>query len=283
MTDPIAARLAHALRKLVHTCMRERIDTAFVEHAIEALRAYDALLTADIPDELSDDYIQGWNDCDRQHLHAQADDAAKGREKIEADIDHIDKLSRAATTQAGDIEYLVNFALEQPCQCDEMVSMCRRCKAIAPFVNPFQQPVATAPVVADEIAWLLERKYEWLTVKPGILWLSYRPMITRDRFEKGTVYCWTNDANKAIRFARREDAEALRLMLETFTLTDEFKNRDVVAIEHAWIAPHPAQPQEREPRAADWRKAISEVCGTPESGLDWIEKLARELAKERGK
>lgn len=72
-----------------------------------------------------------------------------------------------------------------------------------------------------ETGWLIE-----CIGTPHPIWYAAGP---RSRWEwqrtLDTPYAWTTDASKALRFARKEDAETL-IHLESF--------QQVIATEHAW-------------------------------------------------
>lgn len=59
--------------------------------------------------------------------------------------------------------------------------------------RPNRRPAAPPPAALSELGWLIEAK-----ISPA-LWLQVDPV------EK--TYRWTNDANEAVRFARKADAE----------------------------------------------------------------------------
>ena len=83
--------------------------------------------------------------------------------------------------------------------------------------------------VGDERAhW----EYAWLVERPGANGPLYHSVT-----ETG-VYDWTPDVNKALRFARRVDADSVAGMFLMET--------DARAVEHGWLPPNDANEPSRE-------------------------------------
>jgi hypothetical protein len=83
----------------------------------------------------------------------------------------------------------------------------------------------TTPAVA-ETGWLIERRGvgspSWYAAGPASRWEWQQALVT--------PALWTNDASKALRFARKVDAETL-IHFEGW--------QRVEAVEHAWQDLHP--------------------------------------------
>lgn len=86
-------------------------------------------------------------------------------------------------------------------------------------VKPRISPASTAPVVSDESGWLLEKMHNG-----NVHYIAADYMLR-----------WTDDPNKALRLARREDAEALTTIVE---------DCEKIA-EHGWPAAATAAPVEQ--------------------------------------
>ena len=72
--------------------------------------------------------------------------------------------------------------------------------------------------MARETGWLIERKGEWWMAGPCSQWEWERAIVDTS--------LWTNDANKALRFAREQDAQ-------TMIHFEGFQNAE--ATEHIWV------------------------------------------------
>lgn len=93
----------------------------------------------------------------------------------------------------------------------------------------------TAPVSEREewTAWLIERDGQWYAAAPHSRWTTQQAIDANTWREN-----WTSDANKALRFARKRDAETL-IRYEGW--------QNAVATEHIWLA-REEWPDLRDPR-----------------------------------
>ncbi len=126
-------------------------------------------------------------------------------------------------------------------------------------VAPVAAPIPT-PATTDEIAWLVERRGNAETCAcRHERWKHTSGGITREgrgRCDEDACQClafdpagvaqwwngdlWTDDAARALRFARRQDAERM------IALVPPLAYMHAKAIEHMWAAPIPT-PEERPP------------------------------------
>jgi hypothetical protein len=89
--------------------------------------------------------------------------------------------------------------------------------------------------MTDETGWLIETKFgphtHWLKLD-GEPWPRYDvSAYDGDELRKYAIpFNFTKDASEALRFARKEDAEAVMAMFQRFLI-------DPVATEHQWPAP----------------------------------------------
>jgi hypothetical protein len=82
---------------------------------------------------------------------------------------------------------------------------------------------AETPNPKSETGWLIERRSR---LGGTMLWYAAGPASRWERHQAvETPEIWTDDASKAIRFARKADADTL-IHFEGF--------RNAVAVEHAW-------------------------------------------------
>jgi hypothetical protein len=120
------------------------------------------------------------------------------------------------------------------------------CASLVARINDAHRAYAAQPALppavgaSTETAWLIE----WKAHGYGPQWwgFSHTP---------GKHSDWCSDASKAIRFARREDAERVRLHViasEGHTGNHD-RERSIIVTEHEWIAAPPALPRvEGEPK-----------------------------------
>jgi hypothetical protein len=97
-----------------------------------------------------------------------------------------------------------------------------------------------------ETGWLLEQKLN------GWSWWW-----TGTRIEGCRI--WTTDASRAVRFARKEDAERTRDVLRKYGVAGML---EAIATEHMWCPPPPAAPDNQPmPGFGNWSEATARNGG----------------------
>ena len=101
-------------------------------------------------------------------------------------------------------------------------------------IVPLYLAAPVAPQTQEPVAWLVE----WKSHGHGPQWwgFNYEPRSRAD---------WCSEANKAIRFARKEDAERMRLhIIAVAGLTGMHDyERSITVTAHMWVDTTPAAPQ----------------------------------------
>ena len=120
----------------------------------------------------------------------------------------------------------------------------------------------TAPVSerGEWTAWLIERDGQWYAAAPHSRWTTQQAIDANTWREN-----WTSDANKALRFARKRDAETL-IRYEGW--------QNAVATEHIWLA-REEWPDLRDPRniRAALRQAQDNVALSASQSTDSADRM----------
>lgn len=96
--------------------------------------------------------------------------------------------------------------------------------------------------MSDEVGWLIEKKHDLLYGRES--WWCGMVWIQESATRKERFYDFTTESTRAVRFARKKDAEAV---IELYDL------RECIATEHAWVGSLPDQAVTVDPNGPEWR------------------------------